>query len=168
MSELLVTEVRKYIEDETAPYMVSEAIILQKLNKTRQYVEDLQIYAEDYDYDNLSAVYFIGYNGIMNLVLTDGDGDTISASDYDVDAENGIITFDSSPVVIPDVVYAKFTYHNLMQAVSQCWLYMAALSRFDGAAKLGDEGIPENKGSRSYCIRKYWDWCQSENITMER
>ena len=43
MTEALVTELRKYIEDETAPYMVSEAIILQKLNKTRQPIEDLQI-----------------------------------------------------------------------------------------------------------------------------
>jgi hypothetical protein len=45
---------------------------------------------------------------------------------------------------------------------------MAALSRFDGPVKLGDEQLPEDKYSRSYCIRKYWDWCQSENITMER
>ena len=169
MTELLVTEVRKYIEDETAPYIVSDTIILQKLNACRNYIEGLQIYAEDYFNDNASTVYPLGYNGIMNLILTDSSDNVISADNYTVDVENGIIEFDTSPpYTIPDAVYAQFTYHNLGKAISEIWKYMAALSRFDGPTKLGDEVIPEDKYSRSYCIRKYWDWCQSENIQMER
>lgn len=168
MTEQLVTLARTYIEDEVAPYVCSDTIILQKLNADRNYIEDLQIYPEDYYYDAISTVYSIGYVYIMNLVLTDGNGTVISDSDYTVDVENGIITFDSSPIIIPDVVYAKFTYHDFMNAIAECWKYMAALSRFDGPAKLGDEGIPEDKGSRSYCIRKYWDYRQSKNIQLER
>jgi hypothetical protein len=167
MTEALVTELRKYIEDETAPYMVTEAIILQKLNLTRHYVDSLQIYPEDYGYDSISKVYKIGYAGIMNLSLKDGDDNTISTDDYSVDVENGILTFDDG-YTIPDSVYATFTYHNLFKAVSECWKYMAALARFDGPTKLGDETIPEDKNSRSYCIRKFWDYAQSENIDMER
>jgi hypothetical protein len=167
MTEALVTELRKYIEDETAPYMVTEAIILQKLNTTRHYIDSLQIYAEDYGYDGVSKVYKIGYAGIMNLTLKDGDDNAISTSDYSIDVENGIITFDDG-YTIPDTVYATFTYCNFFKAVSECWKYMAALARFDGPTKLADEQIPEDKSSRSYCIRKYWDFCQSENIQMER
>ena len=167
MTEALITEVRKYIEDETSPYMVTEAIILQKLNLTRHYIDSLQLFCEDYGYDGVSKVYKIGYAGIMNLALKDSDDNAISASNYEIDVENGIITFNSG-YTIPDSIYATFTYHNLGKAISECWKYMAALARFDGTTNLGDEQIPEDKGSRSYCIRKYWDWCQSENIDMER
>ena len=168
MTDALVTLARKYIEDDTAPYSVTDAIILQKLNAERNYIEGLQIYAEDYFEDNVSTVYPIGYAYIMNLVLTDGDDNVISTDDYTVDVENGLITFDSSPVIIPDAVYAQFTYHDFYNAVAEMWKYQAALSRFDGTAKLGDEGIPEDKGSRGYCIRKYWDYRTSKNIQMER
>ena len=168
MTEPIIAIVRSYIEDETAPYTVSDTIVLQKLNAERQYVEDLQIYPEDYDYDAISTVYPIGYSYIMNLVLTDEDDVVIPDTDYTLDCENGIVTFDASPVVIPDEVYAKFTYHNFFDAIAELWKYQAALSRFDGPTKLGDEGIPEDKGSRSYCIRKYWDYRQSHNIQMER
>ncbi len=168
MTELLVTELRKYIEDETAPYMVTEAIILQKLNLTRHYVDSLQLYPEDYGYDSISKVYKIGYAGIMNLSLKDGDDNAISSDDYSVDVENGILTFDSSPVVIPDSVFATFTYHNFYEAISECWLYRAALSRFSGRVQLGDENLPLNADSREYCIMKYWSFKQSQNIQMER
>jgi hypothetical protein len=168
MTEALVTSLRNYIEDATAPYTVSEAIILQKLNANRQYVEGLQLYPEDYGLSAVSTIYPIGYVGIMNLILTDGDDNVISASDYEVDAENGIITFDSSPVVIPDSVYAQFTYHNFNEAIAELWKYRAALSRFSGKVQLGDENLPLDAGSREYCIMKYWDFKQSENIQMER
>lgn len=167
MTEALVTLARKYIEDETSPYIVSDVIILQKLNAERTYIEDLQIYPEDYDYNATSTIYPIGYNYIMNLVLEDGDDNVIASTNYSVDVENGIITFDDD-YTIPDTVLAKFTYHDFYNAVAEMWKYMAALSRFDGPAKLGDEQIPQDKGSRSYCIRKYWDWRQSKNIDMER
>ncbi|MHB8276360.1 MAG: hypothetical protein ACYDIA_01735 [Candidatus Humimicrobiaceae bacterium] len=170
MVEPLITIIRDYIEDNTPPvYDVTDPIIERLLNKSRQYIHDLQIFAEDYYFDNVSRVYKIGYCYLMNVVLTDGTGAVIPTSDYEVDVFNGIITFDSSPMAtIPDAVYATFNYFNLFDAISELWLYRAAKSRFDGTAKLGDEGIPEDKGSRSYCIRKYWDYCQSKNIQMER
>lgn len=167
MTELLVTELRKYIEDETAPYMVTEAIILQKLNLTRKYVDSLQIFPEDYGYDGVSTVYKIGYAGIMNLTLKDGNNNIISTSDYEVDVENGIITFDNG-YTIPDSIFATFNYCNFYEAISECWLYRAALSRFSGRVQLGDENLPLNADSREYCIMKYWDFKQSQNIQMER
>ena len=167
MTEALLTLARVYIEDETAPYTVSDTIVLQKLNADRTPIEDLQIYPEDYNYNAVSKVYPIKYAYIMNLVLKDGDDNTIASSNYTVDVENGIITFDDG-YTIPDTVLAKFTYHDFFEAVAELWKYMAAKSRFDGPSKLGDEQIPEDKGSRSYCIRKYWDYCQSKNIQMER
>jgi hypothetical protein len=167
MTEALVSKVREYLENVSATY-ISDAVIERWLNSTRKYVNSKQIYAEDYLYDNESAVYKIGYNGIMNLVLKDGSGDVISTDDYSVDVENGIITFDSSPLVMPDSVYATFNYCNFFNAVAECWKYLAAIARIDGKVKLGDEDLPEDFTSRSYCIRKYWDYCQSENIEMER
>ena len=167
MTEPIIAIVRKYSEDETAPYTVADSIIERWLNADRNYIEDLQIYPEDYDYDAVSTVYPIGYNYLMNVVLEDGDDVVISDTNYTVDVENGIVTFDAG-YIIPDTVLAKFTYHDLFEAVAELWKYQAALSRFDGAPKLGDEGIPEDKGSRSYCIRKYWDYRQSKNIQMER
>ena len=167
MTEPLITLARTYIEDETSPYMTSDTIIEQKLNADRKYIEDLQIYPEDYDYDAVSKVYPIGYSYLMNLILEDGDENVISTSNYDVDVENGIVTFKAG-YTIPDSIYATFNYCDFFEAVAQLWLYQAAKSRFDGVAKLGDEGIPEDKGSRSYCIRKYWDYRTSKNIQLER
>jgi len=167
MTEALITLARTYIEDETAPYTVSDAIIEQKLNADRHYVEDLQIYSEDYAYDNVSKVYAIDYNYIMNLVLTDGDDNVIADTNYTVDIENGIVTFDAG-YTIPDSVLAKFTYHDFFEAISQLWLYQMALSRFSGRVKLGDEDLPMDKSSREYCLQKYWAYKQSKNIQMER
>lgn len=167
MTEPLIAIVRNYIEDETAPYTVSDAIIERWLNVDRTYIEDLQIYPEDYDYNSISTVYPIGYCYLMNVVLEDGDDVVIADTNYTIDVENGIVTFDTG-YTIPDTVLAKFTYHDFFEAIAELWKYQAALSRFDGTAKLGDEGIPEDKGSRSYCIRKYWDYRQSKNIQMER
>lgn len=167
MTEQLVTDIRKYIEDETAPYAVTEAIILQKLNLTRSYVDSLRIYPEDYGYDGVSKVYRIGYAGIMNLSLKDIDDNAIASANYEVDVENGIITFDDD-YTIPDIVYASFNYHDFYNAVSELWKYRAALAKFSGKAKLGDEDIPMDKYNREYCLQKYWDFCQSKNISMER
>ena len=167
MSEQLVLLARTYIEDETAPYVVSDPIIERWLNEDRQYVNSLQIFAEDYEYDNESLIYLIGYNYLTGVILKDGNGNIISDSDYIIDVFNGIVTFDSLSVR-PDSVFITFNYHNFFEAVAQLWLYQAAKSRFDGVAKLGDESLSEDKGSRSYCIRKYWDYRQSKNIQMER
>jgi hypothetical protein len=167
MTEALITLARTYIEDETAPYTVSDTIIEQKLNADRRYIEEKQIYSEDYFYDDESLIYKIGYCYLMNLVLTDEDENVIADTNYTVDVENGIITFDAG-YTIPDSVYATFNYFDFYNAVAELWLYQAAKSRFDGTAKLGDEGIPEDKGSRSYCIRKYWDYRTSKNIQLER
>jgi hypothetical protein len=163
----LITIVRSYIEDETAPYTVSDAIITRWLNTDRKYKYELAIYAEDYAYDNESRVYPIGYSYISGLVLKDGDGNTISSSNYTVDVFNGIITFDDD-YTIPDIVYASFNYHDFFNAVSELWKYRAALAKFSGSAKLGDEQIPEDKYNREYCLQKYWDFMQSKNISMER
>ena len=167
MTEALVTLARIYIEDETAPYTVSDTIILQKLNADRTPVEDLQIYPEDYNYDAVSKVYPIKYSYIMNLVLEDDDDNVIATTNYTVDVENGIVTFGAS-YTIPDTVLAKFTYHDFYNAVAEMWMYRSALSRFSGKAKLGDEDIPIDKTSREYCIQKYWDNRQSRNIQLER
>ena len=167
MTEPIIAIVRNYIEDATAPYTCSDAVIERWLNADRTPIEDLQIYPEDYNYSAVSKVYKIGYCYLMNVVLTDSAGAIISDTNYTVDVENGIVTFDAS-YTIPDTVLAKFTYHDFFDAIAELWKYMAALSRFDGPPKLGDEGIPEDKGSRSYCIRKYWDYRQSHNIQMER
>lgn len=167
MTEALLTLARKYIEDETAPYMVTDPIILQKLNAERNYIEDLQIYPEDYNYSAISTVYPIGYNYIMNLVLTDGNGDIISDTGYTIDVENGIVTFDAG-YIIPDTVLAKFNYCDFMEAISQLWLYQMALSRFSGRVQLGDEILPMDKSNREYCLQKYWAYKQSHNIQMER
>ena len=167
MTEPIIAIVRNYIEDSTAPYTCSDAVIERWLNADRTPIEDLQIYPEDYNYSAVSKVYKIGYCYLMNVVLTDSAGAIISDTNYTVDVENGIVTFDAS-YTIPDTVLAKFTYHDFFDAIAELWKFQAALSRFDGPPKLGDEGIPEDKGSRSYCIRKYWDYRQSHNIQMER
>jgi len=167
MTEALITKTREYLENVSATY-ISDAVIERWLNNDRKYVNSLQIYAEDYLYDNESSVYLIKRKYIMNLVLKDGNGDVISTDDYSVDVENGIVTFDGSPLVIPDAVFATFTYHDFFNAVAECWKYLAAIARLDGPVKLGDESLPEDFNSRAYCIKKYWIYCQSENIDMER
>jgi len=167
MTEQLITLARTYIEDEVIPYAVSDTIIEQKLNADRRYIKEMQIYSEDYAYNNVSKVYSIDYNYIMNLVLTDADDNVISTDNYTVDVENGIITFDAG-YTIPDSVLATFTYHDFYNAVSEMWLYQMALSRFSGRVKLGDEDLPMDKSSREYCLQKYWAYKQSKNIQMER
>ena len=167
MTEQLITLARTYIEDEAVPYAVTDAIIEQKLNADRKYIESLQIYAEDYSYDNVSCIYKVGYCYLMNMVLNDGTN-PIASTNYTVDVENGIITFDASPVVIPDVVYVTFTYHDFYNSIAELWLYMAAKARISGKARLGDEDLPMDKSSREYCIMKYWDYKQSRNIQLER
>lgn len=167
MSEALILLARTYIEDETAPYVVSDTIIEQKLNADRHYIEEKQIYSEDYDYDNVSLVYKIGYCYLMNLILTDEDETVITDTNYTVDVENGIITFDTG-YTIPDSVYATFTYHDFYNAISELWLYQMALARISGKTQLGDENLPIGKESREYCLQKYWDYKQSKNIQLER
>lgn len=168
MTEALITSLREYIEDPTQPYVVSDTIIERWLNKSRQYVDSLQIYAEDYGYDNLSRVYLVGYKYLMNVTLKDGNGDAIDSDDYTVDAFNGIITFDSSPVTVPDAVYVTFTYHDFWDAVCNIWLYRASLATTMKKAQLGDEVIPEDKNSVEYCVAKYWTFRQSVSRQMEK
>jgi len=168
MTEALITAIREYIEDPTAPYVVSDTIIERWLNKSRQAIYDLQIYAEDYFYDNASLVYSIGYENIMNLVVKDGDDNIISTDNYTVDVVNGIITFDSSPYDIPDSIYVDFTYHDMFDAVCNIWLYRAGLATTMKKAQIGDEVLPEDKNSMEYCISKYWSFRQSVSRQMER
>jgi len=167
MTEPIIAIVRNYIEDSTAPYTCSDAVIERWLNADRKYVEDLQIYPEDYNYNAISKVYKIGYCYLMNVVLEDGNDAIISDANYTVDVENGIVTFDAG-YTIPDSVLAKFTYHDFFEAISQLWLYQMALSRFSGRVKLGDEDLPMDKSSREYCAQKYWSYKQSKNIQLER
>jgi len=169
MTEPLIEIVRNYIEDEAIPYSVSDGIIERWLNDDRHYVDSMQIYSEDYYYDNESLIYHIDYKYLTGVILKDGGGNIISSEDYEIDVFNGIVTFDASPpVVVPNAVYATFNYHNFFEAVAQLWLYRAAKSRFSGRAKLGDEDLPEDKNSREYCIKKYWDFRQSSSGQLER
>lgn len=165
--EALISIVREYIEDETAPYAVSDVKITRYLNAHRNYVDTLQIYSEDYGYDGTSKVYKIGYAFLSGVVLKDGDDDTISSSNYTLDVYSGIVTFDEG-YTIPATVTVTFNYHDFYEVVSKIWLYRAAIATIDGKAKLADEEIPMDKYNREYCIKKYWDFCQSKNITIER
>ena len=167
MTEALITDAREYLESVAESY-VSNTVIERWLNKSREYVDKLQIYPEDYGYDNESPVYHVGYMYLMNVVLTDGDGNTISTDDYSIDEINGIVTFDGSPLVIPDSVFITFTYHNFFEAVSQCWLYMAAKARIQGSVQLGDEVLPKDYTYKEYCISKYWEFRQSDSFQIER
>ena len=166
MTEALVLKAREYLENVPESY-ISNDVILRWLNTTRRYVDELQIFSEDYAYDNESRVYLITYSNIMNLVLLDDDFTEINSSNYTLDAENGLVTFDDS-YTVPSVVYATFTYHDLFNAVAECWKYMASKAKISGKVKLADEDLPEDYSSREYCIRKYWDHKPSMNITMER
>jgi hypothetical protein len=168
MTEELINIIRTYIEDPTAPYTVSDIVIERFLNKGRKYLEDLQLFAEDYYGDNVSTVYPIGYPYLTNVSLKDGEGNTISTDDYTVDVFNGIITFDASPVVIPDAVYATFNYFNFFATVADIWLYRAALATTMGNTQLGDEILPKGKNSVEYCSQKYWTYRQSISRQMER
>ena len=174
MTEPLIEIVRTYIEDEESdssppiPCIVSDAIIERWLNDERHYVNSMQIYSEDYNYDNESLIYHIDYKYLTGVVLKDGDGNVISEEDYTIDVFNGIITFDDPPVAVPSAVFATFNYHNFFEAVAELWKYQAAKARISGKAKLGDEDIPMGKESREYCIMKYWDYKQSRNIQLER
>jgi hypothetical protein len=166
MTEALVTKMRDYLEKAPASY-ISDAVIERWLNSSRTYRDRHQIYSEDYAYDNLSKVYLVTYQYIMNLVLRDGDDAVIAASNYTVDPENGMITFNVG-YTIPDAIYASFTYHNFFDALAECWMYMAGLSKISGVVKLADEILPEDYTSREYCIRKYWTYKPSQSIQTVR
>ncbi len=166
--EDLILIVREYIEDETEPYAVSDTVIERMLNQNRTYVNERQIYADDYLYDNESLIYPIGYKYLSGLVLIDGDDNEIDSDNYEVDVFNGIITFDASPVVVPDAVYATFYYHNFFDAVAEIWKYRAAQAKFSGKVKLGDEDLPMDKNSREYCLQKYWNFKPSKSTQLER
>ena len=165
----LITEVRAYIEDLVQPYAISDTIILRWLNKSRHYIDDYQVYPEDYPTHSVSPVYNIGHASIMNLILEDAiDGNVISESDYTVDYVNGIITFDSSPLVIPSTVYATFTTHDIFEAVAELWKYRAALATTMSKSQIGDETLPEDKNGLSYCMAKYWSFRKSYSRLIER
>jgi hypothetical protein len=166
MSEELLSIAREYLEGATTTE-ISDDVIERMLNKYRGYIHDKQIIAEDYYYDNVSRVYKIGYMYLMNVVLDDKNDDVIASTNYTVDVFNGIVNFNAG-YTIPDTVYATFNYYNFMQAIAECWQYLGAKAKFSGKAQLGDEIIPEDRSNREYCIRRYWEFCQSENIQMER
>ncbi len=165
--EDLILVVREYIEDETAPYAVSDTVIERMLNQNRTYVNEIQIYADDYLYDNESLIYPIGYKYLSGVVLIDGDDNEIDSDDYEVDVFNGIITFDDG-YTIPDAVYATFYYHNFFDTVAEIWKYRAAKAKFSGRVKLGDEDLPMDKNSREYCLQKYWNFKPSKSSQLER
>lgn len=160
MSEELISIVREYIEDDTSPYQVSDTIIERILNQTRQAMYNLQVFPETIDSD----VFVIGYKYLMNVTVSDGTS-TISESDYILDVFNGIITFTSNT---PSSIFVSFTYHDFYNSVAELWKYRAALARFSGRARLGDEDLPEDKNSREYCIAKYWQFRTSRTIQSER
>ncbi len=166
MSEPLITIAREYLENATVSE-ISDAVIERLLGKTRKYVDKLQIFAEDYYYDNVSKTYKIGIAYLANVVLYDTGGNIIDSTNYDIDVFNGIVTFKTG-YEIPKAVYATFNYFDFFDAIADLWLYLAAKSRFLGPAQLGDEKLPEDRSSRSYCIRKSWDYRQSKNIQMGR
>lgn len=168
MSEPLITIIRDYIEDITAPFVVTDAVIERLLNKSRHYIANYyQIFAEDYPYYNLSRVYLIRYNNLMNVILKDGADVVIADTNYTIDVENGLVTFDAG-YTIPAAVYAEFNYFDLYDTVAEIWKYRMALAQISGDVKLGDETLPKDKSYHEYCLEKYWNFKQSKNITMTR
>ena len=167
MSEELVSIVRTYIEDPSEPFVVSTSVIERWLNKSRQAIYDLRIYPEDYYYDNVSKVYSVGYQYLMNVVIKDGDDNTIASTNYDIDVFNGIVTFKTA-YTVPDAIYINFTTHDFFDAVCNIWLYRAGLATTMKKAQIGDEILPEDKNSLEYCTKKYWSFRQSVSRQMER
>lgn len=161
MTEPLITIAREYLEN-ASQEEVSDKVIERIFNETRKYINSLQIYAEC----DGGKIYNIKYSYLMNVVLKDGT-DVIDSTNYDIDVFNGIVTFKTG-YEIPKAIYASFNYFDFYDAIADLWYYLAAKSRFLGPAALGDEKLPEDKSSRSYCIRKAWDYRQSKNIQMER
>lgn len=161
MTEALITTAREYIEDETAPYAVSDTIIERIFNISRQSVYDLQLLPEEVG----GVVYDIGYKYLMNVSITTDGTTVIDSDDYTLDAFNGIITFDTAPTT---GVYISFTTHDFFNAVAEIWKYRAAKARFSGDVKLGDEVIPQDKYNREYCIGKYWNFRVARTIQTER
>lgn len=161
MTEALITIAREYIEDETAPYAISDTIIERIFNQSRQSVYDLFLLPEE----SGGRIYDIGHKYLMNVTLTTDGTTAIDADDYTLDVFNGIITFDSAPSTS---VYATFTEHDFYNAVAEIWKYRAAKARFSGDVKLGDEVIPQDKYNREYCINKYWNFRVARTIQAER
>jgi hypothetical protein len=156
----LISEVRKLIDDTTAPYDFDDTTIERYLNKDRGYVEDMALTS----IDTTELVYELGFKNIADLVLKDNSGSTISAADYDFDYINGIITFS----IAPDSINATFTYHDLYNTVAELWLARASQSKFSGKVKLADEELPADKNSREFCIQQYWFFKRSKSFRMER
>lgn len=161
MTEALITTAREYIEDESAPYAVSDTVIERIFNISRQAVYDLQLLPEEVG----GVVYDIGYKYLMNVSITTDGTTVIDSDDYTLDVFNGIITFDTAPTTS---VYATFTKHDFYNAVAEVWKYRAAKARFSGDVKLGDEIIPQDKYNREYCINKYWNFRVARTIQTER
>jgi hypothetical protein len=168
MPEQLIGIIREYIEDLTVPYAVTDAVIERLLNKSRHYIANYyQIFAEDYPYYNLSRVYLIRYNNLMNVILKDGADVVITDTNYTIDVENGLVTFDAG-YTIPAAVYAEFNYFDLMDTIAEIWKYRMALAQISGDVRLGDETLPKDKSYKEYCFGKYCDFKQSKNIQMTR
>jgi len=168
MPEQLIGIIREYIEDLTVPYAVTDAVIERLLNKSRHYAENYyQIFAEDYPYHNVSKVYFIKYNNLMNVILKDGADVVIDSANYTIDVENGLVTFDVG-YTIPSAVYAEFNYFDLMDTIAELWKYRMALAQISGDVMLGDEKLPKDKSYKEYCFEKYCNFKTSKNIQMTR
>ena len=160
MSEQLVTIIREYIEDNTQPYAVSDDVILRILNQSRNSVYNLQVFPEVID----GNFFVTGYKYLTNVTVTDGTN-IVSAENYSLDVFNGTITFNGTA---PNSIYVSFTYHDFYNTVAELWKYRAALAKFSGRTRLGDEDIPEDKNSREYCIQKYWYFRTSRTLQSER
>jgi hypothetical protein len=156
----LITEVRRLIDDTTAPYDYTDEQITRYLDKRRGYIEEKGLTAVD----DSELIYYLGYKNIARLVIQDTDDNVISAATYDLDYLNGIVTFTTDPGSIE----ATFTYHDINDAVAELWLARAAQARFSGRIKLADEELPADKNSREYCIGQYWYFKRSRNVEIER
>ena len=65
MTEPLITIAREYLQNVSTTYM-SDVKIERLFNESRKYVNNHQIFPEDY---NTSRFYKIGYSKLMNVVL---------------------------------------------------------------------------------------------------
>jgi hypothetical protein len=163
----LIIEVRRLIDDTTTPYDFTDAQITRYLSRG---ISANTGHKDDYSpaiIDSTGHAYDLKYKNIANFSVKDSDGNTISATCYDLDYLNGLLMFTPSGPGYLNITVG-FTYHDLHEAVSELWLARAGMARFSGRVKLADEDLPMDKNSREFCIQQYWAFKKNKNMDIVR
>ena len=156
--QVLVTELRKLIEDENS-VDYTEAQLKTYLNQHRLKLTDITMVAEDATY----LVFFAPVGNLMDVVLTDANDVVLTPSSSDV--LNGIFTFSTEQ----GTVIINCTAHQLKQTAYEIWILNSQRTHFSGDVKLGDETIPQDKNNAEYCLKKAYAIKPSRtNLQIER